>query len=220
MPAGRGTPGRRIESSAPPAAGTVPASLPGFPCRRRRPRCGRDRANRRWRSLRAGIRDCWPRRSGCRRRSRGCASRMPSRTSASTRFPLPTGTVDLFTTTRNRGRVHGRADAARGGFQITPDWLRPLGSGGVPTAMKITSLAAAAAARSVSKSMPPRACRQLEQFVQVRLVDGRLAAPQPGDLGFVGIDARDAMAQVSQAGARDRAHISCSNDCDSHGYEE
>src|ERR1022692_4434344 len=29
------------------------------------------------------------------------ASRMPSRTSASTRLPLPTGTVDLFTTTRN-----------------------------------------------------------------------------------------------------------------------
>src|ERR1017187_8165929 len=31
-----------------------------------------------------------------------CASRIPSRTSVSTRLPLPTGTVDLFTTTRNR----------------------------------------------------------------------------------------------------------------------
>ena len=44
--------------------------------------------------------------------------RMPSRTSVSTRLPLPTGTVDLFTTTRNSGIVHGRADAARGRLQI------------------------------------------------------------------------------------------------------
>jgi hypothetical protein len=38
----------------------------------------------------------------------------------------------------------------------------PVSSGGVPTAMKITSLSAAGAASSVAKPMPPRAARQLQ----------------------------------------------------------
>ena len=66
------------------------------------------------------------------------------------------------------------------------------------------------------KSMPPAPRSQLQQFIQVRLVDRHLAAAQLLDLLRIGVDAGDAMAQISQAGARYGSHISRSNDRDSH----
>jgi hypothetical protein len=86
---------------------------------------------------------------------------MPSRTSVSTRLPLPTGTVDLFTTTRKRELSSAaptlRAAASRYARLASPDF-----SGGVPTAMKMTSLSAAGAVSDVRKSIPPRCGRQPE----------------------------------------------------------
>src|SRR5687767_1350985 len=52
------------------------------------------------------------------------------------------------------------------------------------------------------------------QFLEPRLINGNLSTLQHPDLRVVVVDAYDIIATLSEAGARDEAHIPCSDNCD------
>ena len=90
--------------------------------RRRRPRCGRDRANRRRPSLRAGTPDCWPRRSGCVRPRRWLADAFAHQGLDQVAGAHGHGGfVDDHAETRS---IHGGADAAARRLPGRRGWLR------------------------------------------------------------------------------------------------
>src|ERR1035441_1256966 len=84
----------------------------------------------------------------------------------------------------------------------------------LPTCRSMGSQPASQIGREAASSAPR--CK-FQQIQQVRLVDRRFATAQFGDLGFVGIDARNAMPQVREARARDSPNVSGPDDSDSHG---
>ena len=111
--------------------------------------------------------------------------------------------------------VHGRAYAAGGGFEIAQVGLAAgqrrgsyryendvaRGNGGGETGGELDTAAGAG---------------QAQHLVEPRLVNGHSPILQLGDLGCVGIDARDMVAQIRQARARNGAHIPGSDDCNLH----
>ena len=141
----------------------------------------------------------------------GLASRMMRSTSS----PVPTGTVDLVTTTvkpRQRG-----GDLARGGMDIAqvgmavaaPRRRADRDEHGV-------GLGAPAPARSVVKSSRPGLDVGGDQLVEARLVDRDLAALQRRDLAGVLVDAGDVVAEIGKAGAGHKADIAGADHCDAH----
>ncbi len=126
---------------------------------------------------------------------------------------VPTGTVDLSTTTLKPVMWRPMLRAAASTYCRS---ALPSSSGGVPTAMNWMSPKATAAATSVVKRQPAGVDVGLDQFAQAGLMDGHAAAVEGGDLGGVDVEAADAVAQVRQAGAGDQADVAGADDGDVH----
>ena len=113
------------------------------------------------------------------------------------------GTTVLFTTTAWNPAVAASAAPICSAACCTKDTsMLPSGREGVPTQMKVSSLPATAAARSVVALQPAPQVAP-EQRLEPALEDGRLAAVERGHLALVDVDARDGVPQLGQP---DRGH--------------
>ena len=95
----------------------------------------------------------------------------------------------------------------------------PEGSGGVPTAMKMTSLALHGAGQFGGEIDAAARGGEGQHLFQLRLVDGRFAALQAGDFGRVGVHASHVVTQVGKTRTGDRADISGSDYGNFHGRQ-
>ena len=121
---------------------------------------------------------------------------------ASILSPVPTGTVDLVTTTAQPVSASPTCSAA---LKMYDRSAEPSGPGGVPTASRITSAPATPAFTSVVKRQAPFGGVVGDQLVEARLVDRHLAALEAFDLLRVEIAAGDVVPHVREPRARRRA---------------
>ena len=132
---------------------------------------------------------------------------------ARTLSPVPTGTVDLVTTTRVLGHVLAdRRGDRQHIFQIGRAVLvgrradRDELEQAVLHAFGRVGRELDAAGREVL----------LDQRIETRLVDRRLAALEPLDLALVDVDAQHVVAGLGKARAGDQAHVTRTEYGDSH----
>ena len=128
--------------------------------------------------------------------------------------PVPTGTVDLVTTTVP-GSITLASSRTASKTKVRSAWPSPRRAG-VPTAMNTASAPSTPATRSLVKVQPAALGVRLYEALEARLPDRHLAVVEAVDLGFVLVDAADLMAEVGKAGARNEPDITSADHRDTH----
>ena len=113
-------------------------------------------------------------------RDRDVRSRPPRAGSASIRSPVPTGTVDLVTTTVP-GLMTLASSRTASNTKVRSAWPSPRRAG-VPTAMNTASASSTAGGKIGREGQPPALGIGLDQRLEPRLPDRHHAGVQPVDL--------------------------------------
>ena len=139
--------------------------------------------------------------------AKGCFVKPPM--TCRTLAAVPTGTVDLLTTTLKpfMARPMPRPRPARACRSADPS-----SSCGVPTAMKRMSLGLDRRVEVGREAQALLGDVARHHLVQARLVDRDLAAEERVHLGLVVVDADDAVAVLGEAGAHDQTDVTGPHD--------
>ena len=166
-------------------------------------------------------------RSGClksamaapSRRNSGLEATETSVTPSSRRIssiwsPVPTGTVDLVTTTVP-GSITLASSRTASNTKVRSAWPSPRRAG-VPTAMNTASAPFDPFDQVLGEGQPAVIDVELDERFEARLPDRHLARVQAVDLGAVLVDAAHAMAEVGEAGARHEPDVTGADHRDAH----
>ena len=132
---------------------------------------------------------------------------------ARTRSAVPTGTVDLSTTTLNSVIRRPMLRAAASTYCMSAE---PSSSGGVPTAMNCSAPCATAASWSVVKRRRPAATLRAIIASRPGSWIGTPPCVQDLDLARVDVEAQHVVADLGEAGAGDEADVARPDHRDLH----
>ena len=132
---------------------------------------------------------------------------------ARTLSAVPTGTVDLLTTTAARCMCWPMVRATASTYLRS---ALPSSSGGVPTAMKTTSPCSIARGGVGREVQAAGGVVGLDHRLQAGLVDRDDAVVEAVDLRLVDVDADDVVPDFRQAGSGDEADVAGAEDGDAH----
>ena len=130
---------------------------------------------------------------------------------------VPTGTVDLPTT--SAGRVRWGASASMAPSTWLTSAPSPEADCGVPDAQEVQVAEVGSLLRGVGEPQSPRGDVAREQLLQPGLVERHRARGQGRPLGRVGLDAEHLVAQLGHARRVGRSEVAAADHRDAHGPE-